>query len=72
MLPQKSQQLKWKSPPVARAKPIPREQWEEHKKELTQLYNHMTIDELIVAMKVKHGFTPSYVYLSIILVSCCL
>jgi len=61
MLPQKPQQFKWKGPPVPRAKPIPREQWEEHKKELTELYQRMTIDELMAAMKAKHRFTPSYV-----------
>lgn len=64
MLPQTQQQLKWKGPPVPRAKPVPREKWEEHREELTSLYERMTLDDLMAAMKVRHRFTPSYVNFS--------
>ena len=59
MLPQKPQQFKWKGPPVPRAKPIPREQWEEHKQILKTLYDRMTVDELMIKMKTMHNFAPS-------------
>ncbi|KAN0092324.1 hypothetical protein V8E51_018171 [Hyaloscypha variabilis] len=56
---QSQQQLRWRGPPVPRAKPVPAEKWQEHEKELRELYNKMTLDDLIVMMKVRHNFTPS-------------
>jgi hypothetical protein len=53
--------LQWKGPPVPRAKPIPTEQWGKHKEELCKLYKSMKLDDLMVTMRVRYGFAPSYV-----------
>lgn len=59
MPPQQQVQLQWKGPPVPRAKPIPQEKWEEHKEELCELYQRMTLEDLMAMMKVRHSFAPS-------------
>ncbi|PMD31480.1 hypothetical protein L207DRAFT_572712 [Hyaloscypha variabilis F] len=56
---QSQQQLRWRGPPVPRAKPVPPEKWLEHEKELRELYEKMKLDDLMVMMKVRHNFTPS-------------
>ncbi|KAF4626226.1 hypothetical protein G7Y89_g11937 [Cudoniella acicularis] len=56
---QSQQQLRWAGPPVPRAKPVPPEKWQEHEKELRELYDKMKLDDLIMMMKVRHNFTPS-------------
>ena len=57
-------ELRWKGPPAPRAKPILPEKWEEHQEEICQLYQQMTLEDVMVIMKVRHRFTPSYVSLS--------
>ncbi|KAE8447351.1 hypothetical protein EG329_010909 [Mollisiaceae sp. DMI_Dod_QoI] len=56
---QSQQPLRWARPPVPRAKPVPPEKWEEHETELRELYDKMKLDDLVVAMKIRHSFTPS-------------
>ncbi|EON66473.1 hypothetical protein W97_05571 [Coniosporium apollinis CBS 100218] len=51
--------LQWKGPPVPRAKPITASKWEEHREELCEFYQKMTLDDLMAMMKVRHGFEPS-------------
>jgi hypothetical protein len=54
------QQFRWKVEPVTpRAKPIPPGKWEEHKEELCNLYQKMTLGDLMTMMKVKHRFTAT-------------
>ena len=42
-----------------RAQPIPQEEWDKYKDELSELYKDMTLDMLMQRMKTKHGFAPS-------------
>lgn len=37
-----------------------KEKWEEHREELCRLYQNMTLDDLMVLMKVWHRFAPLY------------
>lgn len=53
------QQFRFKGQAAPRAKPLPPTKWEEHKAELCDLYQKMTLDDLMVMMKVRHNFTPS-------------
>ncbi len=52
-------QLRWVDHVAPRAKPIAQEKWEEHKAELCQLYQSMTLDSLMKTMRAKYGFLPS-------------
>lgn len=51
---------------MPRAKPIPARMWEEHKEELRDLYPKMTLEDLMVMMKVRYQFAPSYVPYSLL------
>jgi hypothetical protein len=57
---QSQQQLRWRGPPVPRAKPVTPEKWQEHEKELRELYEKMKLDDLMLMMKVRHNFAPRY------------
>lgn len=59
MKPHHSQKFQFAGPPTPRAKPIPREKWEEHKEKLGSLYQEMKLDDLMVTMKDKYGFAPT-------------
>jgi hypothetical protein len=52
-------QLKWKKAAAPRAKPIPAQKWEKHKDELCELYQKMTLEDLMAMMKVRHQFPAS-------------
>ena len=58
---QQLQWKEWKGPATARAKRMAPEKWEEHKEELCSLYQEITLEALVVIMKEKHDFAPSYV-----------
>ncbi|TRX93471.1 hypothetical protein FHL15_005746 [Xylaria flabelliformis] len=54
-----TQQLVWKATPASRARPIDPAQWEEHREELSQLYEKVTLEVLMAFMEVRHKFAPS-------------
>jgi hypothetical protein len=51
--------IRFKGPPVPRAKPIPPELWDKHKAELFFLHRSNTLDQIMKEMTAKHDFTPS-------------
>jgi hypothetical protein len=55
------QQLRWKGPSAPRANQIPPEEWGVHREEICTLYEKMKLEDVMVMMKVRHCFSPSYV-----------
>ncbi|KAF2100554.1 hypothetical protein NA57DRAFT_54632 [Rhizodiscina lignyota] len=53
------QELIWVGPSNPRAKRLPQKSWEGYKEELFQLYQMMTLDELMEFMSLRHDFGPS-------------
>jgi Clr5 domain len=51
--------LQWNVKGVVRAPAVPAEDWENHKEELCQLREKMTLEDIMVSMKIRHRFTPS-------------
>jgi hypothetical protein len=51
--------LQWNVKGVVRAPAVPAEDWENHKEELCQLREKMTLEDIMISMKIRHRFTPS-------------
>ncbi|KAF2760474.1 hypothetical protein EJ05DRAFT_286002 [Pseudovirgaria hyperparasitica] len=52
-------ELQWRGTSAPRAKRISPQEWDQHRAEITQLYQSMTLRCLMETMKNKYGFTPS-------------
>jgi hypothetical protein len=51
--------LQWVAPAAPRAKQVPQSVWESRKVELCELYGKMKLEDVMVEMKSKYGFTAS-------------
>jgi hypothetical protein len=56
-----TRQFKFKPFAAMRTERIPPEKWQEHKEELSNLYLEKTLGELMIVMRDRHSFVPSYV-----------
>ncbi|KAF8858313.1 hypothetical protein BDZ45DRAFT_802637 [Acephala macrosclerotiorum] len=53
-----TQSIRWKPAPPPRAKPVDPTKWQEHKDKLCRLYETMTLEDLMVMMKIRYQFSP--------------
>ena len=46
--------------PRRHSKRIPEEVWNHHRQEITRLYQTMTMEQVMLHMRDRHNFTPTY------------
>lgn len=49
----------WMGPKQKRAAQIPQAAWDRHKDEICKLHGEMKVDNLVMEMQGRHGFTAS-------------